>query len=162
MKNRIIIFVFVALSIFSCGKGNGFLTESYENIESISSSSISRLDPIRIVFSENIKYKDNAKKAIVFTPKLNGSYSFVDDRTFVFVPSSPYEGGSEIKMSVDIGLLATGKSGDKGFVKNFLVSPAQFLVDFEPMKIEKDGSIEISGIIEADIPVDVELLKLSL
>jgi len=159
MKNRIIIFAFVALSIFSCGKGNGFLTESYENIESISSSSISRLDPIRIVFSENIKYKDNAKKAIVFTPKLNGSYSFVDDRTFVFVPSSPYEGGSEIKMSVDIGLLATGKSGDKGFVKNFLVSPAQFLVDFEPMKIEKDGSIEISGVIEADIPVDVEILK---
>jgi len=67
--------------------------------------------------------------------------------------------GSEIKMSVDIGLLLDGKSGDKGFVKNFLVSPAQFIVDFEPLNVEKDGNVEIAGVIEADIPVDVELLK---
>lgn len=159
MKNRIIVFAFMALSLFSCSKENDFLMESYENIESISSSSVSRLDPIKIVFSESVKYKDNAKKAIVFTPRLNGSYDFIDDRTFVFSPSSPYEGGSEIKMSVDIGLLLDGKSGDKGFVKNFLVSPAQFIVDFEPLNVEKDGNVEIAGVIEADIPVDVELLK---
>ena len=159
MKNHIIIFAFVAFSLFSCSKESSFLTESYENIESISSSNIARLEPIKIVFSESVKYKDNAKKAIVFSPRLNGSYDFVDDRTFVFSPSSAYAGGSEIKMSVDIGLLLDGKSGHKGFVKNFLVSPASFVVDFEPMKIEKDGSVEISGVVEADIPVDAELLK---
>lgn len=159
MKNHIIIFAFVAVSLFACNKATGFLKESYENIESISPSSISRLDPIKIVFTENVKYKDNAKKAIVFTPRLNGSYDFIDDRTFVFSPSSSYKGGSEIRMSVDIGLLLDGKSGDKGFVKNFLVSPAHFYVDFAPMKVEKDGNVEIAGVIEADIPVDVELLK---
>ena len=159
MKNHIIIFAFMALSLFSCNKGTEFLVESYENIESISSSSISRLDPIKIVFSENVKYKDNVKKAIIFVPRLNGSYDFIDDRIFVFSPSSPYEGGSEIKMSVDVGLLIDGKAGQKGFVKNFLVSPSHFYVDFEPIKIEKDGKIGIDGVIEADIPVDVELLK---
>jgi len=159
MKHNIIIFAFLAFSLFCCSEKDSFLTESYESIESISSSSIARLDPIKIVFLEDVKYKDNAKKAIIFSPRLDGSYSFVDDRTFVFSPSSPYEGGSEIKMSVDIGLLVDGKKGEKGFIKNFLVSPAHFYVDFEPIKIEKDGNIEIAGTVESDIPIDTELLK---
>ena len=159
MRSRIIIFAFMAFSLFCCTKSSTFLKESYEEIESISSSSIARLDPIKIVFSESVKYKDNAKKAIVFSPRLDGSFNFVDDRTFVFLPSSPYMGGGEIKMSVDVGLLVDGKSGEKGFVKNFLVSPAHFFVDFDPINVEKDGNVEISGMIEADIPVDIELLR---
>lgn len=150
---------FVTFFFFSCGGNDGFKTESYEKIESMTSSNIKRLDDIKIVFTDGVKYKDKVNQAIVFTPKLEGLGSFVDDRTFVFHPSSPYKGMSEIKMSVDVSLLFDGRKGEAGFIKNFIVSPPSLFVQMEPLKIKGEGGlIEIDGQVETDIPYTIEEL----
>ena len=160
-KNYLILISLLILHLFfSCNNTSNFKTQSYEKIESITQSNIKRMDEIIIVFQENIKYKDKVQKAIVFSPSLNGTYHFTDDKTFVFTPSSPYDGGSEIKMTCDIGLLTEGKKGEQGFVKNFVVFPPSIVIETKPLKAGKDkDSVEIEGSIETDIPYNEEDLK---
>lgn len=155
------IFIATFLALLSCGgRVDKFDVESYEDIESITQFNIKRLDEIRIVFLRNVEHKSSVGKAIRFSPNVAGSYNFVDEKTLVFTPSSPYKGGSELTMSVDLGLLLEGKAGKRGFVRNFLVSPPSVFVDFLPIKLgsEKD-SVEITGSIETDIPQKLEDLK---
>ncbi len=156
----ILICVCICFFLASCAKDAGFKTESYENIEAITQSNIKRLDDIKIVFAQDVKYSEKASKAIVFSPKVEGTHQFVDERTFVFQPSAPYEGMSELKMSVDLGLLFEGVAGERGFVKNFIVSPATLFVDLKPLKISSEkGGVEIEAYIETDIPQKLEDLK---
>jgi len=158
----ITIFAYVAIS---CGKKDGFEEESYERIESITSGTIKRLDDIKIVFAEDVVHKGKVKEAIIFNPKLDGSYNFVDDRTFVFHPNNPYPTnpsgeGNEISMSVDVGLLFDGASGNKGFVKNFIVQPPTLTINWLPQQLGKEkDEVEVKIEIETDIPYTLEKLK---
>ena len=160
----VVIAVF-ALSFASCSKKDGFEEESYEKIESITSGTIKRLDDIKIVFAEDVVHKGKVKEAIVFNPKLDGSYNFVDERTFVFHPNNPYPAnpsgeGSEISISVDVGLLFEGTSGNKGFVKNFIIQPPTLNINWLPQQLGKEkDEVEVKAEIETDIPYTLEKLK---
>ena len=156
----LIAFFSVVFLFISCGKNDNFKVLSYEKIDSVTQPNIKRLDDIRIVFAENVKYKDKMKQAISFSPKLTGLHQFVDEKTYLFHPSAPYDGISEIKMKVDLSLLFDGVAGERGFIKDFIVAPPSIFVDLKPLKIAKTkDEVEIEGTIETDIPYKIEELK---
>jgi len=160
----IFVVAVLTLAFLSCGKKDGFDESSYEKIESITAGTIKRLDEIKIVFSEDVVYKGKVKDGITFEPKVEGVYNFVDERTFVFCPNSPYptssEEGGELSMRVDTGLLFEGVSGNKGFVKHFVVSPASLLVNWLPQSSgNAKDEVEVEAELETDIPCALEKLK---
>lgn len=148
---------------FGCGKENKFSDSTdvfYEEIDSIVSSFIGRLEPITFVFKEDIKYKDNLEKAVSFNPKQEGKLEAANSRTVVFTPSKPYKGGEAITLVVDVGLLKTGKGGQLGFQYDFTIQEADVSVQFKGISPSgKKDSFNIKGVLKTDIPAEKEVLK---
>ena len=61
----------LSASVFmaGCKKNDQALQNAMDDIESISYGALKRLEPINVIFKEEIKHPENLEKACVLTPK---------------------------------------------------------------------------------------------
>ncbi len=151
----------VVVSVPSCKKAETFQNEATDDIESISYSALRRLEPINIIFKENIGYAENLEKACVLTPSVKGEWKIIGTKQITFTPSEPYDFKTELKLDLDVGLLQDNKAKTKGLTTSFTVAQPEFkIVSANLIPDEKnDSSFKFEALCETDIPVGVDVIK---
>jgi len=86
-------------------------------------------DPIRITFSEAMDQK-KTRQAVRITPSLPGTWTWLEDRTLLFLPATGWERG--VHYTLEVGAAAEDTSGNR--ILPF--TPLTFHPHIEPLTVE--------------------------
>ncbi|WP_024466392.1 alpha-2-macroglobulin family protein [Treponema pedis] len=152
------IIVCVILLSYSCKKGEPFQSNAMEDIESISYSALKRLEPINVIFKEDIAYIENLEKACVLTPAVKGEWKAVGAKQITFTPSEAYDFNNSLNLNLDVGLLQNNKANIKGLSASFIIAQPEFKITYADLiPDEKDDTVfYFEATCETDIPVSIE------
>lgn len=137
-----------------------FSVQDTTAVSSITGKFIGRAAPITVDFLTLTPSIEDMKKAAVFSPAIDGTWT-VNQTRAVFTPAKEYTPDLEFSLSIDIGKLAGEKSGEKGFTTNFIVQKATLDIDFSTPTISttNENMFELNGTIITDLPVDIKKIK---
>lgn len=146
----------LSASVFmaGCKKNDQALQNAMDDIESISYGALKRLEPINVIFKEEIKHPENLEKACVLTPKPSGEWKIMGKNQITFTPSSAYSFKTDLNLELDVGLLLENTEKKKGISLTFNIAHPEFkLISGELIPDEKKENIfRFEGIGETDIP----------
>ena len=86
-------------------------------------------DPIRITFSEAMNQK-KTRQAVRITPSLPGTWTWLEDRTLVFLPATGWEKG--VRYTLEVGATAEDTSGNRILP----YAPLTFTPHIDPLTVE--------------------------
>ncbi len=162
-RRYIAVSIFIALTVFftGCKKSGAFKENAMDDIESISYSVLKRLEPITIIFKDDVKYPENIEKAFKLNPAVKGKWELSASNQVSFLPEEPYDFKTELILNADVGLLQENKANTKGLIKTFSISQPEFnLISSNLFPDEKrDNFFIFEGIGETDIPMTEEDVK---
>lgn len=107
---------------------------------------ISVMDPILITFTQPfVSTTRPSVDALVIQPATSGNLEWQDDYTLRFTPQSPLEAGKRYRVMVEPAKLQ--RSDHPSFMFEFETELPSFKVQLEPVRIDSEGNIQISGTI---------------
>jgi len=126
-------------------------------IDAISPFCIGRMEPISVSFANDPVEKMDS--AITLSPAVKGTWKY-NERTAVFTPAEPYEGGSQIVLSVDCKKLFAAEFDDAVYRREFAVKNAEYKVAFDDIILNPESNtFTISGRLTTDIGIDEDAAR---
>ncbi|UTC75699.1 hypothetical protein E4O03_02960 [Treponema sp. OMZ 792] len=159
---KALIFVLsVSVFVAGCKKSEQTLQNAMDDIESVSYGALKRLEPINVIFKEEIKYPENLEKACVFNPKPSGEWKIIGKNQISFIPSSAYNFKTDLNLDLDVSLLLENTEKKKTVSLTFSIARPEFiLLSGELIPDEKRENIfRFEGIGETDIPESITSIE---
>ncbi len=166
MKTRLLFLILASFFVFGCAKKTAQFSEQQlergeEFVSQIGGTSLGRLDPIIIEFSNEIPDGANVAQAISLVPPQKGSWS-VSGKRATFTPSKPFGAEQEITLVADCAKLFA-LSEDAIYVHKYFTQNAECKVQFDSFVISDDEKkFTLGGTFYTDIPVSKKQLQKSL
>ncbi len=162
---RIFLLALIIVSVFvfvpACKKGGTFKNNAMDAIESISYSVLKRLEPINVIFKEDIKHIENLEAACKLNPPVKGEWKAAGAKQITFTPSEPYNFKESLTLNLDVGLLIENKAKTKELTNIFTIAAPEFFIssaDLIPDETD-ETAFNFEALCETDIPVEIKTIQ---
>ncbi|MCL2801177.1 MAG: MG2 domain-containing protein [Treponema sp.] len=144
--------ILLAVLVVSC-KGKTDQPDPFY-VSAVSAGVLDRNSPVVVEFtnSQDISVP-LASNAFTINPRIHGALSWQDEYTLVFTPSEPFKSGQRYRVNINI-------PGVPSFGFEFTAAVPLFNVELDPVRLNSDDDVLISGILKFDSDGEEQISKI--